>query len=247
MKAFWWFEENAIAGMARPGFNGTRWFDFSYEEAILVGWIGQFPSGAASLSDFRRHVQSYGAKILKFYQIEGAEAERALAAFLEPEYLTGIFQRVAKASNLLEGFEVSGSHMHFTFSKERLHWEIESLKKNGISKIVSLTENHNDKEILREHFDAYHFSINDLDAPTSEQVHQLAAVIRDAKKNREKIAVHCLAGIGRTSTMLITAHMALGEPLEKMKALIARQNPVFVFAGRQAEFIESMARKAPAI
>jgi hypothetical protein len=29
MKAFWWFKENEIAGMARPGINCTRWFDFS--------------------------------------------------------------------------------------------------------------------------------------------------------------------------------------------------------------------------
>jgi hypothetical protein len=36
MKAFWWFKENSIAGMARPGFNSVRWFDLPFDEALLL-------------------------------------------------------------------------------------------------------------------------------------------------------------------------------------------------------------------
>lgn len=109
--------------------------------------------------------------------------------------------------------------------------------------MVSLTERHHNQEDLQQHFQATHISINDLDAPTLEQVHQLAEILRQAKKKREKVAVHCLAGIGRTSTMLISAHMVLGEKLGQLKELIAKQNPSFIFAGKQAEFIHALAER----
>jgi len=243
MKAFWWFEENAIAGMARPGFNRIRWFDFPYEEALLVGWIGQFSSGSTSLKDLHTHVQNYGSKILKFYNADEKVLNETLQLYSDRAGLLDIFNRISDSSHLFESYDVTENRIHFEFNKKRLNWELDYLKEQGIKKIVSLTENHHSKETLQEHFDTFHFSINDLDAPKAEQVHQLADVIRTAKKNNEKIAVHCLAGIGRTSTMLITAHLAMGEKLEKMKTLIARQNPAFVFAGRQAEFIHSFSEK----
>ncbi|OYW07389.1 MAG: 50S ribosomal protein L13 [Acidobacteriia bacterium 12-62-4] len=39
----------------------------------------------------------------------------------------------------------------------------------------------------------------------------MAEIVTAANKNKEKLAVHCLAGIGRTSTMLIAAHILMGK------------------------------------
>jgi len=33
MKALWWFKDNQIAGMARPGFNHSQWFDMPFDDA----------------------------------------------------------------------------------------------------------------------------------------------------------------------------------------------------------------------
>ncbi len=50
MKAFWWFKQDSIAGMARPGFNSVPWFDLPSEallkrqnpKFILTGPQGEF-------------------------------------------------------------------------------------------------------------------------------------------------------------------------------------------------------------
>ena len=240
MKAFWWFEESSIAGMARPGFNCTRWFDFPFEQAVLVGWLGQYSSGSTTLDDFQKHVREYGAKILKFYSLDGDTATQALESFKDRSGILSVFKSLSDRSQLLDSYDVTSDHIHFQFNKKRLALEVNFLKSQGIQKIIALTESHHDKDTLQEHFETLHFSINDLDAPKLEQVHQLAEVLRSAKEKQQRVAVHCLAGIGRTSTMLITSHMIMGKTLEDMKTLIARQNTAFVFAGRQAEFILSL-------
>ena len=45
MQAFWWYKENLIAGMGRPGFNRINWLDFTPEIAELLGWLGRYESG----------------------------------------------------------------------------------------------------------------------------------------------------------------------------------------------------------
>lgn len=243
MKAFWWFKENEIAGMARPGFNYTRWFDFSFEEAILVGWLGQHPSGSTALQDFNDHIQGYGSKILKFYSIDNKDAQEVLKIFDKREGLLSILSGLATNSHLLESYDVTDNNIYFEFNKKRLSREINFLKERGVEKIISLTENHYNKETLDAHFDTFHFSINDLDAPSFEQVVQLAQILHEAGVKKSSVAVHCLAGIGRTSTMLIGAHMLMGNKLDDLKELIAHKNPAFVFAGKQADFIYSLSKR----
>lgn len=65
MKAFWWFKENSIAGMARPGFNLVRLADLSFEESVLLGWLGQYSNGRAEMSTFHRHLNTYVPKICR--------------------------------------------------------------------------------------------------------------------------------------------------------------------------------------
>ena len=41
MPALWWFIEDRVAGMGRPGFNRYHGADLSLEEAIVFSWLGQ--------------------------------------------------------------------------------------------------------------------------------------------------------------------------------------------------------------
>jgi hypothetical protein len=241
MKGFWWFEKNSIAGMARPGFNSTRWLPF--DQAILVGWLGQHSSRETSLSEFHTHVRDYGSKIRNFYNLDVNSADQILHELQDRNGLMAALKRLSDNSEVLESYDVTHDAIHFEFSKKRLDWELAYLKNQGIDQIVSLTEKHHSKEILEKHFDTFHFSINDLNAPSLDQVNQLAEILKTAKSNRKRVAAHCLAGIGRTSTMLISAHIVMGEKLENLKVLISRQNPSFVFAGKQAEFIQAIAER----
>lgn len=58
MKAFWWFKENSIAGMGRPGFNRMSWSDLTFEEDLVLGWFGNRSSGTEKLDSLRKHVRS---------------------------------------------------------------------------------------------------------------------------------------------------------------------------------------------
>lgn len=243
MKAFWWFEDNSIAGMARPGFNCTRWFEFPFEEAVLLGWLGQHPSGSRPLEEFQEHIRIYGPKVLPFYALDSETASSKLDSLQEKNGLIKVFDSLAARSKFIGAFEVTADQIHFEFSKQRLLFEVKFLKSLGIKKIVSLTELHHNRETLEDHFESYHLSINDLDAPSLDQVHSLAEILTDAKTNIEKTVIHCLAGIGRTSTMLIAASLVMGERLDDLKHKIAHKNPAFVFAGKQAAFAESIAER----
>ena len=93
-----------------------------------------------------------------------------------------------------------------------------------------MTERHHNRDELQHHFVLHHIGIEDLGAPHLEQVKELAGILDASKKKGEKLAVHCLAGIGgRTSTMLMAAHMLKGEALRDLQALLSsRILPLFL-------------------
>lgn len=241
MKTFWWFHENQIAGMARPGFNSMPWFKIPFVEAQLLGWLGQHSSGHVDLESFRHHLKTYVPKIMKFYGLDTEAGRRELAVFDSPSGLADVLGRMADRTGLISRFEVFDGGVHVEFCPVRLSDDIEGLRSRGVSRVVSLTEKHHSRDELARHFTTHHIAIDDLGAPTVDQVHELASILSEARSGDEIVAVHCLAGIGRTSTMLMGAHIVMGSTLTEMEELIARQNPNFVLTGVQADFIRSLA------
>ncbi len=243
MKAFWWFREGEIAGMARPGFNSFRWFDLEFDEAVLMSWLGTHPSGSASLESFRHHLQTYAPRIFRFYELDNSSGASAIAIFESREGVGEVLARLKEKTKSVAHYAVEEQRVHFELCRTRLDWEIEFMKNNGIGSVVTLTERHHSSEVLQDHFDVHHIAIQDLGAPQVEQVAQLAEVVDEARQKATPLAVHCLAGIGRTSTMLIGAHILLGEKTEDLLNLVKRQNPAFVFTGEQADFIRALDSK----
>ena len=242
MKAFWWFERNSIAGMARPGLNQTPWFDLSFEEAVLLGWIGQYSSGPVPLSSFHTHLDTYGKKILPYYVKKGLTKKESLNFFLDNHYLYDVLKKMHLERTIIQHFDLKDDHIHFEFDMKRLYWEIDFLKEKGVEKIVSLTEKHHFSEILSKHFSLHHFSIVDMDAPKFEYVEEMAKILEEAKYEKDVVAVHCLAGIGRTTTLILAACLARGEKLDHLLKKVAKQNPIFELMGPQADFIQLCAK-----
>ncbi len=243
MKAFWWFKENAIAGMARPGFNGIHWWDLPFEETMVYSWLGQRTSDSQSIESLQDHIRNYGAKIIHFYKVDESSFKNICESFEDKAKLQEVFARVAEKTKSLGDYEIKDDRITFNLCSARLQWEIDFLKKQKIDSIVTLTEIHNQKAELKTHFDLHHLAIDDLSAPEYEQVIKLADLIKSSRMDNKRLAVHCMAGIGRTSTMLMAAHLVLGEDLESLLAVVQKQNPMFKMVGPQAEFIKAVAKR----
>ncbi len=243
MKAFWWFKEDAIAGMARPGFNGIHWWDLPFEETVVYGWLGQRCSDSQSIASLQDHIRIYGAKIIHFYKVDESSFQNICKSFEDKTKIRDVFARVAEKTKSLGDYEITDDQVTFNLCSSRLRWEIDFLKKQKIESIVTLTENHNQKAELETHFDLHHLAIDDLTAPKYEQVIKLAELIKRSRTENKRLAVHCMAGIGRTSTMLMAAHLVLGENLESLLAVVQKQNPMFKMVGPQAEFIKAVAKR----
>ena len=229
--------------MARPGFNRHLWFDMPFEEGVLIGWVGQFPCGIAPLSGLRQHAYSYGPRISKFYDLTDEQGLAIIKKFEDNNYVKQLMTSLSQRTGFYEWFDVANDELHFRACTSSLQQDIQLMKLNDISRVVTLTEHHHNHEKLMPHFKVDHIGIQDLGAPTFSQVEELSRIISEARSQKQKLAVHCLAGIGRTSTMLIAAHLLLGENIRDLEKLIAKQNPVFQLVGSQGEFIYSLARK----
>src|SRR3954463_7207284 len=101
---------------------------------------------------------------------------------------------------------------------EQLAW----LRTQGIDILVALTE----EPLPRTWVDGaglmgVHVPVPDMDVPTVEQIEQVMTVIDKAKVAGMGVAVHCLAGRGRTGTILAAYFVRQGlsarEAMKKVR------------------------------
>lgn len=93
-------------------------------------------------------------------------------------------------------------------------------KKLGIKCIMNLIAEDYGKEILRKEketgFDVYHLPIMDLSVPdTVEELNDALRWLKKQISEKKKTVVHCLGGIGRTSTVLIAFLIHQGSAAEE--------------------------------
>jgi atypical dual specificity phosphatase len=86
-------------------------------------------------------------------------------------------------------------------------WDLEAdlafLRKQGVGAIVSLTESPLDaRAITAAGLTVLHLPIQDMAAPSQEQIAQFVRYVEERVSEGRPVAVHCLAGRGRTGTML---------------------------------------------
>ena len=156
--------------------------------------------------------------------------------------LTKVIKNLNDRTGSFRSFQIKDSTISFLLCDKRQQFEMELIKAQGIKVIVSLTEQQHQAPLLADHFETFHIPIPDLCAPKVEQAKTLLEILKDAYKTNRPVAVHCLAGIGRTSTMLLAAHLLKGEDREFLLSKIKKRNPSFVLTPSQKEFIDSVSQ-----
>ncbi len=104
-------------------------------------------------------------------------------------------------------------------SVDDLRW----LRKTGIDVIVTLTEDPLPKSWVDEAgVMAVHMPIADMTSPTIQQIAATLAGIRHAHAAQQNVAIHCLAGRGRTGTLaaayLVSQGLTAKAAIDKIRS-----------------------------
>jgi atypical dual specificity phosphatase len=115
--------------------------------------------------------------------------------------------------------------------------DLDFLAAEGVHLVISLTESPVDASALEARgMDALHLPIADFQAPTLEQQRELVLAVQARQDAGEVVAIHCLAGLGRTGTMLATWFVNEGaDPLSAIDEVrTLRPGSVETYAQEQA-------------
>ncbi len=118
------------------------------------------------------------------------------------------------------------------------------LRREGIELLVTLTEDRprrdwvDDASLL-----VFHVPIQDMEAPSQEQLDRCVSAIQKAHAAGMKVAVHCTAGLGRTGTVLAAYFVAQGNPSAMAISRIRRLRPGSIETNEQEEAIHTFARR----
>ncbi|MBM3225340.1 MAG: hypothetical protein FJZ47_16265 [Candidatus Tectomicrobia bacterium] len=245
LRSFWWFREGRIGGMGRPGFNRCHWFDLPFEEGLLLSWLGKQHLPAPAVHDLWAYLESYGPKVAMYYGLTPDMARDRLAPLRERAALLHLAERMnAKTGIFDEVAWVAGPvapALRLVPSVQQRQHEVAVLKQHQVHVLISLLEQPLDYPELCNDFEMHHVPVEDVTPPGRHQVYVFADTLARALAAEKTVVTHCLAGIGRTTTMLLAAYLLHGYALRDLATWVRVRNPHFVFRGSQAEFLQELA------
>lgn len=123
--------------------------------------------------------------------------------------------------------------------------DLEFIRAQGISRIVSLTSRPLPERVREQGFELIHFPIADMGIPTPRACAALCAQLLDGIEQRP-VLLHCKGGLGRTGTIAACCLVGLGRAPEQALIEVRSVNPNYVQTASQAKFIEHYAAWAAA-
>jgi atypical dual specificity phosphatase len=125
-------------------------------------------------------------------------------------------------------------------AREELDW----LRRQGIEVLVSLTEEPLRRDWVNEAgLMAFHVPMEDMEAPTQEDLERCVSAIARAQDQNMGVAVHCGAGLGRTGLVLASYLVAKGQAAENAIAKVRRLRPGSIETEEQVEAVREFARR----
>jgi atypical dual specificity phosphatase len=132
------------------------------------------------------------------------------------------------------------------YGRDRLGPELDWLRTQGIGAILTLTETPLDSVILAAHdFEVLHLPVVDLTPPNPDQLAEALAFIDRQRAADRPVVVHCLAGQGRTGTVLAAYLIRAGSPPDRAIATLRQVCPLAVENDRQLAALAEFAAARP--
>ena len=103
--------------------------------------------------------------------------------------------------------------------------DLGALQRERIGAIVSLTESFPEQLIGETCFETLHLPIVDMTAPATTQIRQFVEFVDDALARGLAVGVHCLAGLGRTGTMVACYLVSQGDSPEDAIRKVRQARP----------------------
>lgn len=119
--------------------------------------------------------------------------------------------------------------------------DLAALRTVGITMLITLTESDFPQDALRRHgLRNLHLPIRDREPPTVAQIRMLIVRMAAMLKKGEVLAVHCLAGLGRTGTVLASWLIQDGLTAQSALERIRKIEPGYVQSREQEEFLNEV-------
>ncbi len=239
---FWWFEAGQFGGMGRPGFNRCHWFDLPLEGGVLLTWIGEGAAAEGSFAGLDAHLDAYAPKVAPFFDLTEAQARARFDRLKEPAGLMAALEQLNVKMRVLRDLrEGPDGVVRYTLDTSQVRHDVAALQRLGISVLVSLMEIEPAAELRQDGLDLHHLPVGDVTPPTLDQVRAFGRILGDAQERGQRVVTHCLAGVGRTTTMYLAAALLNGRPWDDLTAHVARCNPRYQLRGPQVAFLRRLA------